>query len=312
MNLHPAESPFIHVSEEVAAALAANEPVVALETTIISHGMPYPRNLEVARNGMELLRSNRVIPAAIAIIGGRIVIGATDAELEHLAISKHVRKISRRDIATAVADGADGATTVAATMILARLAGIDVFATGGIGGVHRGASVSFDVSADLREFTRTPIIVVSAGAKAILDLPATLEYLETLGVPVLGYQTDEFPAFYSRESGFPVPIRVDDPESIARNFRIQQSLGLEQGIIVANPIDPVDEIPKDIIERHIETALREMNELYIRGKEVTPFLLSKIVELTDGAALEANIALFYNNLRLAGKIVTALCNDLSL
>jgi pseudouridylate synthase len=311
MNQHPAETPFVHVSGEVVEALSSNRPVVALETTIISHGMPYPRNLEVARNGMELLRSAGVTPAAIAIIGGRIVVGATDAELEHLAISKYVRKISRRDIATAVADGADGATTVAATMILARLAGIEVFATGGIGGVHRGASVSFDVSADLREFTRTPIIVVSAGAKAILDLSATLEYLETLGVPVLGYQTDEFPAFYSRESGLPVPIRVDNPESVARNFRIQQSLGLEQGIIVANPIDRVDEIPKDIIERHIETALREMNELHIRGKEVTPFLLSKIVELTDGAALEANVALFYSNLRLAGKIVTALCNDLS-
>lgn len=289
-------------TDEVRSALESGEPVVALESTIISHGMPYPTNVEVAMEGMAIIRSLGVVPAPIVIKNRRIRIGLDPKEIEHFGTAENIVKVSRRDIAATLQSGADGATTVAATMYASFMAGIDVFATGGIGGVHRGAGESFDVSADLRELGRTPLIVVSAGAKAILDLPATLEVLETEGVPVVGFLTDEFPAFYSGSSGLPVPIRADSAAEIVGIYKRQIALGLSQALLVVNPIPIECEIPLAQLNDYVDRAISELDELRITGKAVTPFLLSRITELSGGASLEANIELFKSNVRLASQI----------
>ncbi|MGB8621861.1 MAG: pseudouridine-5'-phosphate glycosidase [Paracoccaceae bacterium] len=287
-------------SAEVGEARAAGRPIVALESTIITHGMPWPRNLETARAVEQAVREAGAVPATIALMGGTIRIGLNAAELEALARAEDVRKISRADIAACLASGWTGATTVAATMICANLAGINVFATGGIGGVHRGAQDSFDISADLHELARTPVTVVAAGAKAILDLPKTLEVLETFGVPVIGFGTDDFPAFWSRSAGLPAPLRMDAPREVAAAHLMRAQLGLDGGQLVANPIPEPDEIPRAVIGPIIETALRDAGG--ITAKEVTPFLLARIFELTDGVSLKANIALVLNNARLGASI----------
>jgi pseudouridylate synthase len=295
----------IRISAEVTAALAAARPVVAFESTIISHGMPYPRNRETALEAEAICREAGVTPATVAVLDGRIAVGLDRAEVERLATEKGLLKISRRDLAYAVAQDRSGATTVSATMIAARMAGIAVFATGGIGGVHRGAGESFDISADLSELACTRVCVVSAGAKAILDLPKTLEVLETLGVPVVGYRTSEFPAFYSRSSGLALGLRADTPAEVAAVMRAQSALGLPQGILVANPIPAEWEIPRERMEGLLERALAELQARGVRGKEVTPFLLSRVVELSGGSALETNVRLFHNNVRLACQIARA-------
>jgi pseudouridylate synthase len=295
----------LRISAEVTAALAAARPVVAFESTIISHGMPYPRNRETALEAEAICREAGVTPATVAVLDGRIAVGLDRAEVERLATEKGLLKISRRDLAYAVAQKRSGATTVSATMIAARMAGIAVFATGGIGGVHRGASESFDISADLSELACTRVCVVSAGAKAILDLPKTLEVLESLGVPVVGYRTSEFPAFYSRSSGLALGLRADTPAEIAAVMSAQAALGLPQGILVANPIPAEWEIPREKLEGLLEKALAELQVRGVRGKEVTPFLLSRVVELTGGSALETNVRLFHNNVRLACEIARA-------
>ncbi len=277
---------------------------VALESTVIAHGLPWPHNLETARRLEQAVRDVGAIPQTIGIIGGQVRVGLTDAELTHLARARAVRKVSRRDLPIVTALKQDGATTVAATMYLAARAGIQVFATGGIGGVHRGHP--FDVSADLEELAQTPICVVCAGAKAILDLPLTLEALETRGVPVIGYRTDEFPAFYSRSSGLPVDQRVETPEEAAAIFRAQRALGLPGGMLVVVPIPEEAEIPRQRIEPVIERALAEAEARGIRGKEITPFLLAQVAELSGGDALEANLALLENNARVAARIALAL------
>lgn len=293
---------------EVANALATGAPVVALESTIITHGMPYPQNLEVARKVETTVREAGAVPATIAIIAGKIHIGLDDETLESLAATPgaEVMKLSRADLAACLALGRTGATTVAATMICAELAGIHVFATGGIGGVHRGAELSFDVSADLHELARTPVTVVAAGAKAILDLPKTLEVLETLGVPVIAVGQDQLPAFWSRESGLAAPLRMDDPAQIAASARMRAALGLDGGQLVVNPIPETDEIPRSVMIPVVEQALAEAAEQGIAAKSVTPFLLQRIFELTDGRSLDANIALVLNNARLAARIATAM------
>ena len=300
---------FLRIAPEIIHALRSRGPVVALESTIISHGMPWPRNLETARAAEAIARRHGVVPATVAMMDGRILIGLGTVELERLATEKDVLKVSRRDLSWALADKRTGATTVSATMWAARMAGIDVFATGGIGGVHRGASGTFDVSADLTELASTSVCVVSAGAKAILDLAKTLEVLETLGVPVLGYGTSEFPAFYSRSSGLAVPLRVDTTGQIARIMRTQRSLGAPQGILVANPVAQDSEIPRETIDVWIQTALSDLEARRVRGKEVTPFLLSRIVELSGGAALETNVKLFHNNVHLGCEIAAAMISD---
>jgi pseudouridine-5'-phosphate glycosidase len=294
----------ILIAEEVSDALAAGRPVVALESTIISHGMPYPRNREVALAAEGTIREQGCVPATVAILEGHPRVGLTEEQIERLAAHGEVAKVSRRDLSYAVAMGQDGATTVCTTMMLAHAAGIVVFATGGIGGVHRDHPA--DLSADLAELARTPVIVVSAGAKAILDLDRTLEVLETLGVPVIGLGTDEFPAFYSRSSGLPAPLRVEAPEEVAGIYRTHRALALEQGLLVANPIPAADEIPRDLVETWIFRALQELESERITGKRVTPFLLGRIVELSGGSALEANIALLSNNIRVACRIAAAL------
>ena len=294
------------VSEAVANAQSERAPVVALESTIITHGLPYPRNLETALALEATVEAHGAVPATIAVIDGVLRIGLDRAELEALGVAEDVRKLSRADFASALVQGATGSTTVAATMIAARLAGIETFATGGIGGVHRGAEASFDISADLQELAQTPVNVVAAGAKAILDLPKTLEVLETLGVPVIGYQTDRFPAFWSRDSGHSVPIRMDSPADIARSHRLRAAMGLQGGQLVVNPIPPEDEIPAEDLKPHIEAAIREAEAEGISGKEVTPFLLDRVLRLTEGRSLEANIALVLNNARLAAGIAVAL------
>lgn len=294
------------VSETVANAQSERAPVVALESTIITHGLPFPRNLETALALEATVRAHGAVPATIAVIDGVLRIGLDRAELEALGVAEDVRKLSRADFASALVQGATGSTTVAATMIAARLAGIETFATGGIGGVHRGAEDSFDISADLQELAQTPVNVVAAGAKAILDLPKTLEVLETLGVPVIGYQTDRFPAFWSRDSGHSVPIRMDSPADIARSHRLRAAMGLQGGQLVVNPIPPEDEIPAEDLKPHIEAAIREAEAAGISGKEVTPFLLDRVLRLTEGRSLEANIALVLNNARLAAGIAVAL------
>jgi pseudouridine-5'-phosphate glycosidase len=278
---------------------------IALESTIITHGMPYPENVATARAVEAEVRAAGGEPATIAVIGGKIRVGLTGDELEWLASAKDVLKLSRNDLPYAVARGLNGSTTVAATMICAHRAGIRLFATGGIGGVHRGASETFDISADLEELARTPVAVVCAGAKALLDLPKTLEYLETRGVPVIGYRTSEFPAFWSRSSGLPVPLRCDTPQEIADVLRAKWDLGLEGGAVICNPIDAADEIPAAKMEGLIATAVEEAARHHISGKAVTPHILSRLVELTGGRSLRANIALVRSNARLAAEIALA-------
>ena len=287
---------------DVAKALADGAPIVALESTIITHGMPWPQNVETARRVEAEVRGAGAVPATIAIMAGRIHIGLTEAELEALGQARGVAKLSRADLAACLVTGGMGATTVAATMICARLAGIRVFATGGIGGVHRGAESSFDISADLKELAQTPVTVVAAGAKAILDLPKTLEVLETEGVPVIAYGQDDFPAFWSRASGLRAPLRMDSPAQIAAAHLMRERLGLPGGQLVANPIPPEAEIARDVITPVIETALAEAAAAGISAKAVTPFLLQRIFELTEGRSLTANIALVLNNARLAAAI----------
>ncbi|AUH63923.1 pseudouridine-5'-phosphate glycosidase [Paracoccus zhejiangensis] len=295
-------------SPEVQAALDAGQPVVALESTIITHGMPWPDNLDMARKVEAAIREGGAVPATIAIMGGRIHIGMDDAALEALAKTPpaEVMKLSRADLPVCIANGRTGATTVAATMICAALAGIRVFATGGIGGVHRGAELSFDISADLQELAISPVTVVAAGAKAILDLPKTLEVLETLGVPVIAYGQDQFPAFWSRKSGLAAPLRMDTPAQIAAAADMRAALGLPGGQLVANPIPEGDEIAAAIINPVIEQALAEAAAQGIAAKSVTPFLLSRIFELTEGRSLASNIALVLNNARLAAQIAAAM------
>jgi len=297
----------IHLSPEVAEAKAKGLPLVALESTIITHGMPYPQNLETARHVEHTVRGAGAVPATIAVLDGRIHVGLTSAELETLAKADGVAKLSRADLAVCVASGGTGATTVAATMICAARAGIPVFATGGIGGVHKGAEDSFDISADLRELAETPVTVVAAGAKAILDLPKTLEVLETLGVPVIAHGQDAFPAFWSRDSGLPAPLRADTPAQIARAHATRAALGLPGGQLVANPIPETDEIAASTLAPLIAQAQSEAEAAGITGKSVTPFLLQRLFELTEGRTLTANIALVLNNARLAARIAQALC-----
>ena len=297
---------YLDVSPEVAAALAEGKAVVALESTIISHGMPYPQNVETALKVEEIIRENGAVPATICIIGGRLKAGCTREEIEYLGKEgPKVTKASRRDLAVLVARGADGATTVTTTMIIAHMAGIKLFATGGIGGVHRGAETTMDISADLEELAHTPVMVVCAGAKSILDLGLTLEYLETHGVPVLGYGTAELPAFYTRISGFKVDYRVDSPEELAKIFRTSLDMGLGAGILVTNPIPEEYSMDPAVINAAIDRAIAEANALGIHGKETTPFLLAKVKELTGGDSLESNIKLVFNNAALAAR--TAAC-----
>jgi len=296
---------FLDIAPEVRTALSEGRAVVALESTIIAHGMPHPQNLAIARRLEEIVRAGGATPATIAIIGGRLKVGLGAAELELLARDDGVAKASTRDIAHLVAMQAHGATTVAATMRIAALAGVRVFATGGIGGVHRGAKASFDVSADLTELANTDVAVVSAGVKSILDIGATLERLETLSVPVVVYRADEFPAFYARSSGHKAPLRLDRVEDIAAVMEAKWSLGMAGGISIANPIPPESEIPAATIERAIADAGREMAARKIAGKDATPFMLAKVNELTGGASLKANIALVENNARLAAEIAVA-------
>ena len=298
---------YLDISPEVKAALEAGKPVVALESTIISHGMPYPKNVETALLVEQTLRDNGAVPATIAVIGGRLKDGLSKEEIEYLGkTGRGVAKASRRDLPALVARGADGATTVTTTMIIAHMAGIQVFATGGIGGVHRGAETTMDISADLEELAQTPVMVVCAGAKSILDLGLTLEYLETKGVPVIGYGTEELPAFYTRKSGFGVDYRVDSPEELAAMFAAQRDLGYKGGMLVTNPIPEEYAMPKDVIDAAIEQALRECKEQGVHGKETTPFLLARVVELTGGDSLESNIQLVLNNARVAARTAAAL------
>ena len=298
---------YLYVHPDVAAALAEGRPVVALESTIISHGMPYPQNVETALAVEELIRANGATPATIAIVGGRLKAGLTHEEIEHLGkAGAQVAKASRRDLAVLVAQGRDGATTVTTTMMIAHMAGIRVFATGGIGGVHRGAERTMDISADLEELAQTPVLVVCAGAKSILDLGLTLEYLETHGVPVIGYGTDELPAFYTRRSGFSVDYRMDTPEEIAAAFRTSLDLGLRGGMLVTDPIPEEWSMDADVIDRAIAEAVSEAEAQGIHGKAITPFLLARIKDLTGGDSLAANIQLVFNNARLAAQIAAAL------
>ena len=299
---------YLDISPEVQKALAEGKPVVALESTIISHGMPYPKNVETAMLVEKTIRDNGAVPATIAIIGGRLKAGLSPEEIEYLGKSgRKVAKVSRRDLAAIVARGADGATTVTTTMIIAHMAGIKVFATGGIGGVHRGAETTMDISADLEELANTPVMVVCAGAKSILDLGLTLEYLETKGVPVIGYGTDELPAFYTRRSGFGVDYRVDTPAQLAAMFKAQQELGMKGGMLVTNPIPEQYAMDKEVIDAAIDQAVKESKEQGIHGKETTPFLLARVVELTGGDSLESNIQLVLNNAIVASKTAAELC-----
>ena len=299
-------NPYLDVNPAVAQALAEGKPVVALESTIISHGMPSPQNVETALKVEEIIPQNGAVPATIAILGGRLKAGLSPAEIEYLGKQgQKVTKASRRDLSVLVAQGADGATTVATTMMIARMAGIKLFATGGIGGVHRGAETTMDISADLEELGQTDVMVVCAGAKAILDLKLTLEYLETKGVPVLGYQTQELPAFYTRTSGLKVDYQVDSPEMLAKILKTQHDLGLHGGILVTNPIPEQYSMDADAINAVIDQAIAEAQEKGIHGKETTPFLLAKVKEITGGDSLEANIQLVFNNAKLAAQTAAA-------
>ena len=294
------------VSEEVETALSDGLPVVALESTILTHGLPKPENLAIGQAIEAEIRSAGAVPATIAVLDGTARIGLPVPDLVRLCSAQDAVKLSRRDLGVALSRGWTGGTTVAATMILAARAGIEVFATGGIGGVHRGAELDFDISADLEELARTPVMVVSAGAKSILDLPKTLEVLETKGVPVVGYGTNEFPAFFCRSSGLPVPLRLDSPEEIAAAWRSGRDLGLDTGMLVANPVPEAHALDRAIMERIIEDALFEAKRTGVSGKQVTPYLLSQIRTATDGASLTANIELVRANARLASRIAVAL------
>ncbi|MBR6283339.1 MAG: pseudouridine-5'-phosphate glycosidase [Muribaculaceae bacterium] len=298
---------FLDISPEVKAALDGGRPVVALESTIISHGMPYPQNVQTALAVEQTIRDNGAVPATIAIIGGRLKAGCTPDEIEYLGKQgQAVTKASRRDLPVLVARGQDGATTVTTTMIIAAMAGIKVFATGGIGGVHRGAETTMDISADLEELAQTPVMVVCAGAKSILDLGLTLEYLETKGVPVIGYGTEELPAFYTRTSGFKVDYRLDTPEELAAAFHAKLAMGLKGGMLVTNPIPEEYSLDPDYINAAIDRAVARSVELGIRGKAATPFLLAEIKDITGGNSLDANIQLVLNNARLAARTATCL------
>lgn len=298
--------PYVDIAAPVASALAEGRPVVALESTIITHGMPYPQNAQMADNVERIIRQEGAVPATIAVVDGRLKIGLSDEQRVALAQVKYAMKLSRADLAFAVHQKRTGGTTVAATMIAAALAGIKVFATGGIGGVHKGAEKSFDVSADLDELARTPVIVVSAGAKAILDVDKTLEVLETRGVPVVGYRSDAMPAFWSRNSPWRAPLRLDEAADIAAFFKTRRALGIEGGMLVANPVQPEDEIGFEEMAVHIKAAQAAADKERIAGKHVTPYLLGKIVELSGGASLKTNIALVENNARLAARIARAM------
>ena len=301
---------YLDITPEVSKAIAGNIPVVALESTIISHGMPYPKNVETALNVEKIIRENGAVPATIAILQGRLKVGLTREEIEYLAKGKEVAKASRRDIPFIIAKKLDGATTVAATMIIANLAGIKVFATGGIGGVHRGAQQTFDISADLQELAQTNVAVVCAGAKSILDIGLTLEYLETHGVPVVGFGTNEMPAFYTRKSGFAVDYLVDSPAELAQAVKAKWDLGLNGGIVVANPIPEQYQMDYDVISRVVDEAVQEAEFKGIKGKETTPFLLAKVKEITEGESLEANIQLVYNNAKVGAQLAVELSKEL--
>lgn len=296
---------FLDVAPEVRSALEQGQAIVALESTIITHGMPHPQNVATAREVEAVVRANGAVPATIAIIGGRIKIGLSGEELDMLGTTSEVMKLSRADLPYAITAKRHGSTTVAATMICAHLAGVRVFATGGIGGVHQGVESTMDISADLDELARTPVTVVCAGAKAILDLPRTLEYLETRGVPVVGYQTDHFPAFWSRKSELPAPIRLDTPEAIADLIRTKEALDLGGGILVANPVPSTDEIPAEEMQGFIDKAIAEAGRRGVVGKAVTPFLLSFLFESTGGRSLATNIALVKNNAALAARLAAS-------
>ena len=299
---------YLDIKPEVAEALAAGKPVVALESTIISHGMPYPQNVETALAVEQIIRDNGAVPATIAVIGGRLKAGLTAEEIEYFGKKgMAITKASRRDLSVICARGMDGATTVTTTMIIAHMAGIKIFATGGIGGVHRGAETTMDISADLEELGQTPVMVVCAGAKSILDLGLTLEYLETKGVPVIGYGTEELPAFYTRQSGFGVDYRVDTPEELARIFKASHDMGLKSGMLVTNPIPEEYAMPKETIDAAIAQAIAECNEKGIKGKETTPFLLARVAELTGGDSLSSNIRLVFNNAKVAALTAVEFC-----
>ena len=304
MNLNK----YLDIKPEVAEALAAGKPVVALESTIISHGMPYPQNVQTALEVERIVRENGAVPATIAVIGGRLKAGLSAEEIEYFGKKgQNIAKASRRDLAVLCARGEDGATTVTTTMIIAHMAGIRVFATGGIGGVHRGAETTMDISADLEELGQTPVMVVCAGAKSILDLGLTLEYLETKGVPVIGYETEELPAFYTRTSGFNVDYRMDSPAELAKAFKTQNDLGFPAGMLVTNPIPEEYAMPLEVITAAIDKAIAESVEKGIHGKQTTPFLLARVSELTGGDSLASNIQLVFNNARLAAKTAVEYC-----
>lgn len=297
------KNPYLDIHPEVASALSEKKPVVALESTIISHGMPYPQNVETALKVEQVVRDNGAVPATIAIVAGRLKVGLSKNDIDYIAKEGHkVTKVSRRDFAFMVAQKLNGATTVASTMMIANMAGIKVFATGGIGGVHRGASQSFDISADLQELAKTNVNVVCAGIKSILDLGLTLEYLETHGVPVIGYQTKTLPAFYSTTSDFEVDYNLESPEAIAKVIQVRTDLGIQGGMVIANPIENAHSMPADVINKAIEQALEEMNAAGVKGKDSTPFLLAKVAELTGGDSLASNIELVLGNAKLASDI----------
>ena len=299
---------YLDVAPEVAKAVAEGRPVVALESTIISHGMPYPQNVETALQVEKIIREHGAVPATIAILGGRLKAGLTPEEIDYLGrTGAGVTKTSRRDLPVIVAKGMDGATTVTTTMMIAHMAGIQVFATGGIGGVHRGAETTMDISADLEELAQPPVMVVCAGAKSILDLGLTLEYLETKGVPVIGYQTKELPAFYTRHSGFSVDYELDSPSELAAAFRCQREMGLKTGMLVTNPIPEQYSMDSAVINDAIDKAIAEAAERGIHGKATTPFLLARVKDLTGGDSLESNIRLVYNNAALAAETAAELC-----
>ena len=300
---------WMDISEEIQNSIKKNGPVVALESTIISHGMPFPQNLETALEVERIIRKEGAIPATIAVVEGRIKIGLSNLELDQFAQGTKTVKVSSRDLPLAISQKQDGGTTVAATMICARMAGISVFVTGGIGGVHRGSEKTMDISGDLMELARTNVAVVCAGIKSILDIPRTLEYLETQGVPVIGYRTDEFPAFYTTTSGYSVQSRINTAEEIARCMKVKWELGLEGGMVIANPVLREDAMDEEVIEEAITKSLKEASEKGIDGKAVTPFLLERISQLTDGESLKTNIALVCNNALVGAKIASAYGNE---
>lgn len=299
---------YIRVKEEALQALKENRPVVALESTIISHGMPYPRNVETALEVERIIREHGAVPCTIGIIDGEGVVGMSPEEIEEFGKRKGIAKVSRRDLPIIMAEKKWGATTVATTMILAAAAGIEVFVTGGIGGVHRGAQQTFDISADLQELAKTNVTVVSAGAKAILDLPLTMEVLETLGVPVLGYQTEELPAFYTRKSGLKVDYAIKDTKDAAKIIKAKRNLKLDGGVLITNPIPEEYSMDPEVINKAIDEAVKEMDAQGIKGKDCTPYLLAKIAEITGGSSLDSNIQLVYNNAAVGAEIAKELCN----